>query len=105
MIQTDLYFGQTKPDGGRVTEREWQRFRENEVARVFKEGCTILPATGLWYDPEKRQQITEPTYLVVYFYKPSRQVSKRIDSLRNWYKTAFDQQSVLRVDRKVKAAF
>lgn len=67
MIQTDLYFGQMKPGGGQVTEEEWKRFKEAEITRVFKEGCTILPATGHWRDPDRSRQITEPTYVVVFF--------------------------------------
>lgn len=105
IIETDLYFGQSKPDGGSVSEEEWERFKSSQLSRAFKEGFTILDGRGAWYDPDNRRQITEPTYVVIYFHKPSGQVSKRIDSLRTWYKTAFNQQSVLRVDKKVKAAF
>lgn len=105
MIETDLYFGQSKPGGGMVTEKEWNNFKENQIAKVFKEGSTVLNATGNWYDPVNSQLITEPTYVVVYFYKKSPQISKQIDSLRYWYKTMFQQQSILRVDKKVKVVF
>ena len=88
-----------------VTENEWKNFKENQIARVFKEGSTVFNATGNWYDPVSKQPITEPTYVVVYFYKKSPRISKQIDSLRYWYKTMFQQQSVLRVDKKVKAVF
>lgn len=105
LTETSLYFGQSKPGGGMLTAAEWKAFKEGQVTRVFKEGCTILEGSGNWYDPDRRQQITEPTYVVVYLYKPSRQLSQQIDSLREWYKTRFQQQSVLRVDKKVKARF
>lgn len=105
MIETDLYFGQSKPDGSAITEKEWNSFKENQIASVFKKGSTILHGSGNWYDSVSHQLITEPTYVVVYFYKRSPQVSKQIDSLRYWYKTMFQQQSVLRVDKKVKAVF
>jgi hypothetical protein len=105
MTETDLYFGRSRPDGGIVTVNEWKDFRENKIARVFKEGCTILDATGSWYDPVLHKSITEPTYIVVYYYKNSALVSRQIDSLRYWYKNRFQQQSVLRVDKKVKASF
>jgi hypothetical protein len=32
-------------------------------------------------------------------------MSQQIDSLRNLYKSMFQQQSVLRVDKKVKVSF
>jgi hypothetical protein len=105
MTETDLYFGRSKPDGDIVTANEWKDFRENKIAGVFKEGCTILDAAGSWYDPVLHKSITEPTYIVVYYYKNSALVSRQIDSLRYWYKNRFQQQSVLRVDKKVKASF
>ena len=105
MIETNLYFGLSKPGGGEVTEQEWNRFRAEKIATVFKEGSTVYHATGNWYDPAARKLITEPTYVVIYFYKKSKDISNNIDSLRSWYKTMFQQQSVLRVDKKVKAMF
>lgn len=105
MMETNLYFGLAKPGGGQVTEEEWNRFKQESVAAVFKEGSTVYSATGNWYDPDARKLISEPTYMVVYFYKPSKNISRQIDSLRQLYKTLFQQQSVLRVDKKVAATF
>ena len=88
-----------------VTEQEWNQFKENYISKVFKEGSTIVSVSGNWYDPETWKLITEPTFQVIYFYKRSNNISHQIDSLRYWYKTMFQQQSVLRVDRKVVASF
>ena len=104
-IETDLYFGQSKPDGSMVSEQEWNQFKEEHISKVFKEGSTVLSGAGNWQDPVTHQLITEPTYVVIYFYKRSSSVSRQIDSLRYWYKEKFRQQSVLRVDKKVKAYF
>ena len=105
MMQTDLYFGQSKPDGSMITENEWKQFRENYISRVFKEGSTEIKVSGNWMDTATHQLISEPTYLVRYFYKRSPSLSNQIDSLCYWYKKQYMQQSVLRVDRKVKASF
>jgi len=105
MIETNLYFGQSIPSGGMVTETEWKQFKENYINKVFKEGNTVINATGSWFDPDNHKMITEPAYLVIYDYKPSTHISKQIDSLRYWYKKLFQQQSVLRVDKKVKLSF
>lgn len=105
MVETNLYFGQSKPDGGMITETEWKSFKETRIDKVFKNGSTIISVTGNWLDPVSHKLITEPTYLVVYDYKKSARVSQQIDSLRYWYKTMFQQQSVLRVDKKVKMSF
>lgn len=105
MVETNLYFGQSKPAGGMVTEAEWNQFKENYISKVFKEGSTVINVSGNWFDPDIHKLITEPTYQVVHIYKRSASMSKQIDSLCYWYKTLFQQQSVLRVDRKVKASF
>lgn len=105
MVETNLYFGLSKPSGGMVTESEWNQFKDNYISKVFKEGNTVINTTGNWYDPDSHKLITEPGYLVICNYKPSDRMSKQIDSLRYWYKKLFEQQSVLRVDKKVKASF
>ena len=105
MIETKLYFGQSIPTGGAVSEKEWQNFKKEYVASVFREGSSVLQVEGNWYDTAAKQLITEPTYVIVYYYKPDKRLSRRIDTLRQNYKTVFNQQSVLRVDRKVKANF
>jgi hypothetical protein len=88
-----------------ITETEWNHFREAHILRIFKEGSTTITATGSWFDPDTKKLISEPTYVVSYFHKRSPKISKQIDSLRNIYKTMFEQQSILRVDKKVQATF
>jgi hypothetical protein len=104
-IQTDLYFGQSKPNGSMVTEEEWTHFKQDQITRVFKEGSTTVKVVGNWYDPIGKKLISEPTYIVTYYYQRSPKISKQIDSLRNLYKDLFQQQSILRVDKKVNVRF
>ena len=105
MIETSLYFGQSKPSGGMVSEKEWNQFKQDYITRVFKEGSTVIPVTGNWLDTSSHQLTTESTYVVVYLHKPSNSLSRQIDSLRYWYIKLYDQQAVLRVDKKVRASF
>ena len=105
MMETDLYFGQSRPDGSLITETEWNNFKNSHILRIYKEGSTTISAKGSWLDPETHKLISEPTYVVSYLHKRSSQISKQIDSLRNLYKNMFQQQSILRVDRKVQASF
>lgn len=102
-VETRLYFGQFKLDGGMVSEKEWNAFVEQYVSRVFPEGSTIENATGNWYDTAQHKLVTEPSKVVIAIGKPSATQSQKIDSLRYWYKQIHQQQSVLRVDKKVKA--
>jgi len=105
MIETSLYFGQTRPDGSMITDTEWNNFRESQIFRIFKKGSTTISATGSWLDPVTQKLISEPSYVVSYFHKRSPEISKQIDSLRDLYKSMFQQQSILRVDKKVQASF
>ena len=88
-----------------ITEMEWNNFKESQIFRIFKEGSTTISATGSWLDPVTQKLISEPTYIVTYFHKRSPKISKQIDSLRNQYKSMFQQQAILRVDKKVQASF
>lgn len=103
--ETALYFGQSRPDGSLITQNEWESFKGEQVARIFKEGSTVLNGTGSWYDTASKRLINEPTYVVIFYYKNSQRISTQIDSLRHFYKIRFQQQSVLRVDKKVKVDF
>ena len=105
MIETNLYFGQSRPDGSMVTETEWNDFKQGYIDKVFKEGSSVINIKGTWYDSSAHKLIAEPTYMVIYHHKSSSAISKQIDSLCYWYKKIFTQQSVLRVDKKVNAAF
>ena len=105
MIETSLYFAQTRQDGSLISETDWKNFKKDHIQKVFKEGSSEFNVTGNWYDTAARKLITEPTHVVVFIYKPSRERSRQIDSLRNLYKIMFRQESILRVDKKVKAYF
>jgi hypothetical protein len=105
MIETNLYFGQSRPDGSMITKAEWNGFKQEYIDKVFKEGSSVINVAGSWYDPSAHKLITEPTYMVIYHYKRSLAISRQIDSLCYWYKKIFIQQAVLRVDKKVKATF
>lgn len=105
MHETVLYFGLSKPDGTVVSEQEWNNFRDNYISRIFPEGYSVVQTEGAWKDTLTKKIIKEPTFQVIYYYPKSPAISQQIDSLRIWYQKLFQQQSVLRVDRKVKAAF
>lgn len=102
-METRLYFGQYKLDGGTVSEKEWNEFVEQYVSKVFPEGSTVQDATGNWYDTAQHRLVSEPSKVVIAINNLSARLDQQIDSLRYWYKTIHRQQSVLRVDRKVKA--
>ena len=102
-VETKLYFGQSRLDGGVVSEKEWNEFVAVYISRVFPAGSTVENANGNWYDTAQQRLITEPSKVVTAINRRSARLDQQIDSLRYWYRALHKQQSVLRVDRRVKA--
>ena len=45
-----LYFGRAMPQGGEVSDEDWNRFI-SEVVSPLQPGLTFMPAHGQWRDP------------------------------------------------------
>lgn len=103
MVETNLYFGRSRLDGGSVSQVDWNSFMEKHICKVFPEGSTVMQATGHWYDTASRKVVEEPSWLLIAVNKPSAKRMQQIDSLRYWYKILHNQQSVLWVQKKIKA--
>src|SRR5437868_8084551 len=43
-----LYFGRNRPDGGTVSDAEWETFMAEVVTPRFPAGLTVFEATGQW---------------------------------------------------------
>ncbi|MEX2248301.1 MAG: DUF3574 domain-containing protein, partial [Parvibaculum sp.] len=48
VVQTTLYFGLDRGDGGTVSERDWRRFLAEVVTPRFPGGLTVIDAYGQW---------------------------------------------------------
>ncbi|MBO9617078.1 MAG: DUF3574 domain-containing protein [Dyadobacter sp.] len=103
--RTDLYFGRDIPGGGVVSEPQWKNFSDSVISNYFPEGYTEWDANGRWKDTDTRQTITEPTKVVTFFGKKTKERSAALDSIAQRYLRRFRQQSVLRTDIKSKVKF
>jgi hypothetical protein len=65
MTQTDLYFGQSTMNRDTLTQQQWNTFAQQYISKVFSKGCTVVSATGYWYDTAQHHLITEPSLVVV----------------------------------------
>lgn len=99
-IQTELFFGLSKPDGTIVTEDEWNRFVDDYISPKFNEGFTVVDARGQWTDVDNKI-MKEKTKLVIVVYKHSREMDASISFVINNYKRLFQQGSVLKVTSNV----
>ncbi|MGB3306570.1 MAG: DUF3574 domain-containing protein [Thermomicrobiales bacterium] len=98
-IQTELYFGTTKPDGTELTDDEFNTFLDNEITPRFPDGLTVLTGYGQWRNAAG-EATSEKSVVVIILYPadPSGETSAKIQDIREAYKTQFDQESVLRAD-------
>lgn len=105
MVETQLYFGMNKPKGGTVSGREWQAFVVREVTPRFPEGFSVIDGAGFWRDEATQKTISEKSKVIVRLHPPSAGADRAIGAIVDAYKTKFEQDAVLRVDRPVCAKF
>lgn len=103
MIETQLYFGMSKPSGALVSEREWQVFVTCEIAPRFPEGFSVLDGAGFWRDAKTQKTISEKSKVVVRMHDDNADAA--IGAIVAAYKMQFQQDAVMRVDRPVCAQF
>lgn len=94
MTQATLYFGLGLPGGGEVDAASWQRFVATFVTPAFPDGLTVVDATGQWRDPATRRIIAERSKVMTIAVPASPNLARRLDAVREAYKSAFHQQSV-----------
>lgn len=104
MTQTTLYFGISRPSGAIITAKEWRSFVDKDVTPRFRDGLTEYDAKGQWLNA-KGEVTHEPSKALMLIRGSDVESSKKVDELRNIYKTRFAQESVMRVDQPVCAAF
>jgi hypothetical protein len=98
-FRTELYFGRSRPDGTLISIEEWEAFLNDVVTPRFPDGFTVLDGIGQYKDRSGRV-IKEPSKVLIFLYtkKGSNLARKKIDEIRETYRSAFKQESVLRVD-------
>ncbi len=98
MVETMLFLGMARPNG-MVSQAEFNQFVDAEVATRWKEGFTILEASGLWFSEQRHITEREPSRVLVRFHDGSASASANIEAIRDAYIKAFTQDAVLRTDR------
>lgn len=104
-VQTELYFGLSQQDGKIISDSAFRAFVQNYATKTFTQGFTITASKGWWTDKATKQILSEPSQVIITINKMNNQLSNKIDSLRSMYKNLFNQQSVLRTDKKVSVSF
>ncbi|MFI0212780.1 DUF3574 domain-containing protein [Streptomyces lydicus] len=106
-IETSLFFGTARPDGGpAVTDRQFRAFVDTHITPDFPDGLTIQTARGQYRDAHGTIE-HERSYELTLFYPTSqaRRLDPRIERIRTAYKRRFGQESVARVDDRARVDF
>jgi hypothetical protein len=104
LVKTELIFGLSKPDGGIISEAEWQKFLDESITPKFKEGLTVLNADGQ-YQTSSGEVAKEKSKIVILLYENSKEMDASIEAIRSSYKQLFQQESVLRITTPVGVSF
>jgi len=102
--RTELLFGLSRLSGPNISESEFQAFLDTEVTPRFPDGLTLLSGNGQFRD-SAGNTIREGSKVLILLYPFSKHRSKLVDEVRDAYKTAFQQESVLRVDERLCVSF
>jgi Protein of unknown function (DUF3574) len=95
-IRTELFFGLSRP-GGRISQRQFDRFVDDNVTPRFPDGLTLLSGRGQFRLADG-DIVEEGSKVLVLLHEGGADRSAAIDSIRDEYVDQFDQQSVLRTD-------
>ncbi len=96
MSRTELIFGTERKDQPPVTDAEWKRFVDDEIAQRFPDGFTLLDGEGEWRGT--RGVVRESSHILILWYRSSPENQDRIEALRSLYDQRFGQDSVARID-------
>lgn len=96
--RTELYFGSSRPDGTVVDDVEFAKFVDAEVTKRFPDGLTLLTGYGQFKN-SAGTIIKEKSFVLILFYPGNTiDANKKIQEIREAYKAANYQESVLRAD-------
>jgi Protein of unknown function (DUF3574) len=95
--RTELFFGLSRP-GGVVSEAEFKGFVDAAVTPRFPDGLTLLTGVGQFRDSSGTIVVEGSKLLILLYARRDRDADAKIEQIRNDYKAAFEQQSVLRAD-------
>jgi hypothetical protein len=99
-----LFFGRNDGDKPSVSEADFQAFVDKDLTPRFPDGLTVVDGGGQWRGPENKL-IREASKVVLIVLPKGRDVSGRIDTVRNVYKTRFHQDSVLLITQASCVSF
>ena len=96
-VQVDLYFGEVSP-------AEWTAFLDEEVTPRFPDGLSVIDIQGQYRNRQGMIGRERSRLLVIVVFDAPAHAS-RVQAIVDSYRRRYRQESVLRVERSICAAF
>jgi hypothetical protein len=104
MVRDVIYFGRNRPDGGIVSDADWQMFLNEVVTPRFPAGLTVVHAVGQWKG-ESGVVEQERSEMVTLMHDGGADARTAVADLAAEYKRRFRQEAVLRERTRTCARF
>ena len=95
MVRDVVYFGRNRPDGGRVSDAEWEAYLDSVVTPRFPAGFTVVEAEGHWRG-ESGVVERERTEVLTLLHPGDEASREAVRALTGEYVRRFHQEAVLR---------
>ncbi|TWT09446.1 DUF3574 domain-containing protein [Reyranella sp. CPCC 100927] len=103
--QVDLYFGRDIGGRAEVSEAQWTRFVDEEVTPRFPAGLTVTDARGQYRDTQTGKIDRERSKRLTVLVDDLAASRPKFEAIATAYKQRFKQQSVLKIEAPICAAF
>lgn len=100
----EMCFGLTTNAGRtKISDQEWERFRDEQIVTRFPDGFTLYNARGYWRSGTKTY--TEPSMVLMIVSSENEDTARKLDDIAESYKQIFHQESVLQIQSPVNVDF
>ena len=102
--QYQMCFGLTTDAGQtRISDQEWERFRDEQIVTRFPHGFTLYNAQGYWQVDTKTY--SEPSMVLIVVSSDRENTVRKLDDIAEAYKQKFHQECVLQIQSRVTVDF
>jgi hypothetical protein len=103
-LRSELYFGTGRP-GGEVSDEEFLGFVDREITPRFPDGLTLMTGYGQYLNSQGVLARERSKILILFHPAANGDDARKIEEIREAYKSAFAQESVLRVQEYANVSF
>jgi hypothetical protein len=100
-VSERLFFGQSIPGGGAVSEQDWTAFLRDVITPRFPQGLTVWKGEGQWLEAAG-VLAREPVIVVEIVHAPGADLESSLAAISQEYKRRFRGEAVLRVTATVR---